>query len=201
MASGPNIQLEEMRLYVFEALRYFKLQSNHTTNSPDMKTISNLRTRVEEIIFSNHSTEFPTHGHIIDKRMNEHNRHQFLEMIHYLYNEGVLMWGNAFDSDTDTFPYFSITSYGQKVLDANELIPHDPDNYLADLRKAIPSLDPLVLLYIQESVQCFLRNNQIASSVMLGVAAEKVFYQLFEWMKKNATNPNFKSRMERLKSK
>ena len=31
---------------------------------------------------------------------------------------------------------------------------------------------------------------------MLGVAAEGVFYQLFEWMKKNATNPTFKSRME-----
>jgi hypothetical protein len=43
----------------------------------------------------------------------------------------------------------------------------------------------------------FLKNNQIASSVMFGVAAEAVFYQLFEWMKKNATNPTFKSRIER----
>ena len=50
--------------------------------------------------------------------------------------------------------------------------------------------DPIILLYIEESVQCFL-------SVMLGVAAEAVFYQLFEWMKKNATNPTFKSRIER----
>ena len=96
----------------------------------------------------------------------------------------------------NTFPNFSITSYGEKVLDANEIIPHDPDNYLAELKKTIPSLDPIVLFYVEESVQCFLKNNQIASSVMLGVAAEKVFYQLFESMKKNATNPSFISRME-----
>ena len=117
--------------------------------------------------------------------------------MHYLYIEGVIIWGNAFDQDTNAYPNFSITSYGEKVLDANDIIPHDPDNYLAELRKAIPGLDPLVLLYIEESVQCFLKNNQIASSVMLGVAAEAVFNQLFEWVKKNATNPSFKNRIER----
>jgi hypothetical protein len=96
--------------------------------------------------------------------------------------------GNASDSDTKTHPYFSITSYGQKVLQENKIIPHDPDNYLADLNKTIPKLDKLVLMYLEESIQYFLKNNQIASSVMLGVAAEAVFYQ---WMKRNATNPNF----------
>ena len=121
----------------------------------------------------------------------------FLKQYSYLYIEGVIIWGNAFDRDTNAFPNFSITSYGEKVLDANEIIPHDPDNYLAELKNTIPSIDPIVLLYIEESVQCFLKNNQIASSVMLGVAAEVVFYQLFEWMKRNTTNPSFKNRMER----
>ena len=44
----------------------------------------------------------------------------------------------------------------------------------------------------------FLRNNQTASSVMLGVAAEAILYQLFEWMKNNATNPTFIKKIVRV---
>ncbi len=160
MENGPNIQLEEMRTYVFEALRYFNSQSNNTDNYPDLKKIDNLQRRVEEMIFRKHSADFARYGHSEpDKRMNENNRHQFLETVHYLYIEGVIIWGNAFDRDTNAYPNFSITSYGEKVLDANEIIPHDPDNYLAELKRTIHGLDPLVLLYIEESVQCFHCNN------------------------------------------
>jgi len=197
METGTNLQLEEMRTFVFEALRYFNSQPDYTTNYPDIKEIGNLQSKIEDLIFSKHSTSFAAR----DKRMNENNRRYFLEAIHNLLNEGVIMWGNAFDSDTKTHPYFSITSYGQKVLQHNKIIPHDPDNYLADLNRTIPKLDKLVLMYIEESIQCFLRNNQIASSVMLGVAAEAVFYQLFEWMKKNATNPNFIRKIQLVENK
>ena len=123
----PNIQLEEMRTYVFEAIRYFKSKSDNTSNYPDVKLINNLKWKVEELIVKKYLPDFYTSGNNIPvKRMNRHNRHQFLETVQNLQNEGVIMWGNAFDRDTDTYPYFSITSYGQKVLDANELIPHEP---------------------------------------------------------------------------
>ena len=55
METGPNIQLEEMRTFVFEALRYFKSQPDNTNNFPDLKKIGNLQRRVEEMIFSRHS--------------------------------------------------------------------------------------------------------------------------------------------------
>ena len=42
METGPNIQLEEIRVYVFEALRYFKSQPNNTHNYPDLKKIDKL---------------------------------------------------------------------------------------------------------------------------------------------------------------
>ena len=116
MDDGPNIQLEEMRTYVFEALKYFKSQSNHTDQFQDLKKMNNLQTKVEEMIFRRHPTDYPVYGSgIPDKRMNENNRHQFLETVHYIYNEVVIMWGNAFDRDANTFPNFSITSYGEKV--------------------------------------------------------------------------------------
>ena len=187
-------------MFVFQALRSFISLSDHTSYYPDQKVISNLQKRVEERIFNKYPNDFPRYNNHTqpDIRLNENNRPYFLEVIHNLLNEGVIMWGNASDRDTTTYPYFSITSYGKKVLEAGEIIPHDPDNYLTHLKKTIPNLDPLVLMYIEESVQCFLRNNQIASSVMLGVAAEAVFYQLFEWMKNNATNPTFIKKIERV---
>ena len=41
----------------------------------------------------------------------------------------------------------------------------------------------------------------LAPVTMLGVAAETVFYQLFDWMKKNATNQNFITRIEKSEKK
>jgi len=110
MENGPNLELEELRTFVFEALRYFNSQSDRTNTYPDKKIIGNLQSKVEDLIFIKHPTSYAGQ----DKRMNENNRHYFLEVIHNLLNEGVIMWGNASDSDTKTHPYFSITSNGQK---------------------------------------------------------------------------------------
>lgn len=68
------------------------------------------------------------------------------------------------------------------MLEAGEIIPHDLDDYLTNLKTKIPELDDLVNMYIQESIQCYLRSNLIASSIMLGVASEAVFDQLFNLM-------------------
>ena len=43
MQTGPSIDIEEMRDLVLQGLRYFNSQSDHTTNYPDSKTISNLK--------------------------------------------------------------------------------------------------------------------------------------------------------------
>jgi hypothetical protein len=43
LQNGPNIEIEAMRTLVLEGLRYFSLQSDHTSNYPDLKTIPNLK--------------------------------------------------------------------------------------------------------------------------------------------------------------
>ena len=89
MQTGPNIQVEEMRTYVFQALRYFKSQSNNTSNYPDLKKIDNLQRWIEEMIFRSHSADFVSYGHSEpDKRMNENNRHQFLNCALSIHRRG-----------------------------------------------------------------------------------------------------------------
>ena len=70
--------------------------------------------------------------------------------------------------------------YGEHVLEAGEVIPHDPAGYLQDLKEKVPALDDLVEMYVVESLQCFLRGTYIASTVMLGVASEAAMIKLIE---------------------
>jgi hypothetical protein len=202
MQNGPNLELEEMRCLTLQGLRYYDSQSDNTNNYPDKKTVPNLKKKLEKMIFQKYPNDFERYANNnVDDRMNENNRNKFLEVIHGLYVEGVIIWGNAFDSDTDSYPYFSITSYGKKVLDAGEIIPHDLDHYLTNLKSRIPNLHDLVLIYIQESIQCYLKSNLIASSVMLGVASEAVFMQLYNWFFDNATNAKLKDKLSRIQKR
>ncbi len=113
----------------------------------------------------------------VDTRLNTNNRNNFLQVLNLLIGEGVIMWGNAGDRYRKSEPYFSITDYGKKVLEAveGEIVPHDPENYITNLKKRIEGLDSLVLPYLQECLQCHLRGNYLASSVMLGVSLRSNF--------------------------
>ena len=125
MQNSPTLELEEMRSLVIQGLRDFSTQSDHSTNYPDLKTIPNLKKKVEKMIFQKYPNNFERFSNSnVDDRMNENNRNCFLEVVHSLYVQGVIMWGNASDTDTDSYPHYSITSFGNKVLEAGELIPH-----------------------------------------------------------------------------
>jgi hypothetical protein len=67
--------------------------------------------------------------------MNKEDEEKFREVVHNLLIEGVLMWGKNIDPYECTAPYLSITTYGRKVLEAGEIIPHDPDGYIAHFKK------------------------------------------------------------------
>jgi len=120
LENGPILELKEMRTFVIEGLRYFNEQSDNTNNYPDLKTVHNLKSKIEKSIFQKYQAQYRRNSNnTVDDRLNENNRNNFLEVIHSLYVEGVIMWGNAFDSDTDFYPHFSITSKGKKYLQEN----------------------------------------------------------------------------------
>jgi hypothetical protein len=58
--------------------------------------------------------------------------------------------------------------------------PRDPDGYLERVRREIPDLDDLVALYITEALRSFNGRCYLATSVMLGVAAERAFLVMAE---------------------
>jgi len=77
-------------------------------------------------------------------------------------------------SGTDNWVW-RLSAEGQRVAKGGTWEPRDPDGYLDRIRREIPDLDDLVELYLTEALQSFNGRCYLATSVMLGVAAERAF--------------------------
>lgn len=95
------------------------------------------------------------------------------EVFWQLLVEGIVAPG--MNSSNPNLPWFHVTEYGKKVLGAEVGHPHDEAGYLARVRTRVPQPDRTVLAYLAEAVTAFRRGTPVASTVMLGIAAERVF--------------------------
>ncbi len=93
------------------------------------------------------------------------------------------------DSSNLKLPFFHVTSYGREVLRSGAGNPHDPAGYLRRLHKKVPRPDPTVLAYLSESLNSFRHGDRVASTVMLGIAAERVFLLLCESLNPALASP------------
>lgn len=82
-------------------------------------------------------------------------------------------------SGTDNWRW-RLSVEGQRVAKGGAWEPRDPDGYLDRIRREIPDLDDLVELYLTEALQSFSGRCYLATSVMLGVAAEQAFLIMAE---------------------
>ncbi len=101
-----------------------------------------------------------------------------MEAIWGLIIQGVLVPGK--DDNNPNFPFVRLTDYGRKCIEADRLLPHDPDGFLVQFQREVPSADPVIVEYLTESLQCFLRGLNRAAAVMLGGASEKVVLLMFD---------------------
>jgi hypothetical protein len=110
----------------------------------------------------------------------QNGRHTLLflaqEVFWQMVVEGILAPG--MNSSNLKLPWFHITGHDRKVLASSEPQPYDPTGYLARLRERVPNPDPTVVAYLAESLETFRKANLVASTVMLGIAAERVFLLL-----------------------
>ncbi len=68
--------------------------------------------------------------------------------------QGILAPGS--NSSNLNLPFIHVTEYGRKCIEANAILPHDPDGYLERLERLIgQSLDDTVLSYTREGLLTF----------------------------------------------
>jgi len=101
-----------------------------------------------------------------------HSQQIYVELL----AQGLIAPGS--DASNAKLPFFHITTYGASVLDALPANPYFPPKYLLQLKEQLPGADATVLAYMNESLETFARGNHIAATVMLGIAAERVFLLL-----------------------
>ena len=118
------------------------------------------------------------------------------DVLWELMIQGVIAPG--LDSNNPNLPFFHITEYGEKVVLEQKYVPHDPTGYLDRFRVDIGSPDPVVIIYLSESLECFARGNLIASVVMLGIAAERVFLLLCRALSESLSDQGEKAEFDRI---
>jgi hypothetical protein len=96
-----------------------------------------------------------------------------LDAFWSLVVEGIVAPGN--ENGDPGLAFFHVTEHGKRVFAEPDYQPHDPAEYLRQLGVNIPNPDATVLAYLKESLDCYARGLMVASTMMLGIAAERVF--------------------------
>jgi hypothetical protein len=160
------MRLEEVRAFVMQALRQggWNQVENLFTMVGDLKARAQRLDRSRVI----NGSQFLAPG----------DRSILLEVIWSLIVQGVLVPGLS-DSNQG-WPFLRLTQYGARCVAEDRILPHDPDGYLREFRGAIPNVDPTIVEYLTESLQCHIHGLYRAGAVMLGGASEKAVLLLIE---------------------
>lgn len=116
------------------------------------------------------------------------------EAFWQLLIEGVVAPG--MNSSNMNLPWFHVTAHGKKVIESSEPDPQDPTGYVDRLRATVNSPDPTIVAYLAESLQCYRRSNHIASTILLGIAAERVFLLLCDSLVAAIVDPTEKAQLQ-----
>ncbi|NQS89228.1 hypothetical protein HQ584_05510, partial [Patescibacteria group bacterium] len=105
-----------------------------------------------------------------------------VEEIYSMLSKGIIVFGesSSFPSTPNAWPYITVTEYGKKCLDAESLMPLDPDGYLNKVREMVPSIDRITLKYLSESINAFNRHAPISATIALGITSEQLVLLLIE---------------------
>jgi len=163
------LKLEEMRSLLIQALR----QTGWNQVGSLEIAIGHLKAKVQGL--DRQQGRFVSDGRAYLERGESSLIH---ELVWSFIVQGILVPGT--DDSNQGWPFLRLTEYGQRCVDDNQILPHDPDGYLKDFQRAVPSADPVIQEYLSEALQCFLRDLNRAAAVMLGAASERAVLLLIE---------------------
>jgi hypothetical protein len=118
------------------------------------------------------------------------------EVFWELLVEGIVAPGTS--SQMLDLPWFHLTEYGKRVVASEAGHPHDEPGYLALLRARVPQPDQTVQAYLGEALTAFRRGTPVASTIMLGIAAERIFLLVCDSLSVALRDPTEKATFDAL---
>lgn len=115
---------------------------------------------------------FPPRGHPQDDEL-------IRDVFWDLFRQGAITLGS--NDANPNWPNFRLSHFGARTLAIQSPWRfHDTSSYLTLVRKEVTDISDEAVAYLDEAVQAFYAQCLLASSVMLGVAAEAEFLRLVE---------------------
>lgn len=151
---------EVLRNLLFESLK------QHSSTQ-----ITNTVRGVESLATEHGYIEKPQ-GFYSDGYMNKRDQLVVQELIWELIIQGILTPGS--DSANPELPFIRLTEYGQRCVSEQRVLPHDYGQYLAEINNIYGTSDATFTVYIEESVQAFIKGLYLSAIVNLGVASERL---------------------------
>ena len=90
---------------------------------------------------------------------------------------------------------FKLTEYGSEFLEGPPI--DRPSQYIDDLREQISNIDDQVVTYVRESLTAYNHGCYFSSTVMLGIASERLFEILLDAYINSISTPSAKSKFEK----
>jgi len=103
-----------------------------------------------------------------------------------LFRQGFITLG--MNDSNDEWPFFRLSHFGELALNTQSPYRfHDTNSFINLVRKEVPDISPEAVIYLEEATSAFYTGCLLASSVMLGVAAEAEFLRASEVAARNPT--------------
>lgn len=165
-----NMPLSELRPLVLEAFKRSP-QTQYIGLCNEVATIA-----VEKGVVPNPRGNTIVYGGSFCLSGGDENRVR--EIIWNLVVERVVTIG--MNNSNPAWPWLSLTEYGLEVVNSTEPVPHDPAGYLKRIKDNIPNIDPIILIYLEESLYTYNINALLSSTIALGCASEKALLLLID---------------------
>ncbi len=116
-----------------------------------------LRPLVLDVLHREPDTQFTSVEHEIRRIAPDYQSSDALklhEIFWELIIQGIIAPG--INSSNLNLPFIHLTEYGKHCIEANSILPHDPDGYLKRMEVLVGRpLDDTVLLYVREGLLIF----------------------------------------------
>jgi len=115
------------------------------------------------------------------------DKDRLLELFWDLFRQGIITLG--LNDSNRAFPFFRLTNLGKQIAEGQaSYFFHDVSSYDGTIRREVPDINDVTLLYLKEAMQAFRSGCMLSATVMLGVAVEHTFMLLLEIIEANAAH-------------
>lgn len=164
------MNIEEARGFVFQALREDTCPRFETL----VDSIGIIKAKAEKTNVDLTRLGYLGGTHLLTQEQ----RTLLLEVVWSLIIQGILIPG--MNDNNPSWPFLRVTEYGKKCLAEDRILPHDPEGFLRDFQREVPSADQIVVEYLTESLQCYIHGLYRAAAIMLGGASEQAVLLMIE---------------------